>query len=184
MNALREKGQSPGLKRRKVSEMTPTLAPTTLSSNFRAQFRMPSNVLQSEGHSQAITLANGLNGVSSEGIRTSSQRLATPRQATSLFPHDRDNLVILARRKATNLFRTVPIDHIQTLDDFFTACGIVWEIEAARLFVYLPGDAKGLVEIVASRASSFTEAMRMFPRGLDNQPAVIRVLVLSGGEEL
>ncbi|CZR67250.1 uncharacterized protein PAC_17149 [Phialocephala subalpina] len=100
----------------------------------------------------------------------------------SILPRDCDYLMVIARQKATNVYKSINISDIRSVEDFFNACGLIWGMEVENLYVYLP-DSDGLLEVIAGNRDSFKDVMRLFPRGRDNDKTVLmKVLVIAQGE--
>lgn len=89
------------------------------------------------------------------------------------------NLVIIARLKDNDSFREVKVENINSTEDLFVACGEVWQVQAAKLFAYLPGS--GVLEVLGR--SGFKDILKLFPPAPGGEGATwIRFLVLVQGE--
>ncbi len=159
-------GQEPSSKRRKSGY-------TQYSRGRTAKDRLhtPNNVTSMAGRSQTATPASGVNA---SPIR--------PPRLMSIFPRD----VVLARLKAKNIFRSVDVTNVYSVDEFFAACGAAWQIRVEKLYVYLPDNIDGILEVNPGSHSSFKDALKMFHRGPDNEKetVMIRVLLLAQDEHV
>jgi len=102
--------------------------------------------------------------------------------AISIFPDNKDNIIVLARLKSNDAYRLIDISDVDSLKGLFEACGTVLQIQVKRFYIYLP-DNDGVLEFLVDESASFKMALKMFQDDSDNEKVVaIRVLVLAEGE--
>ncbi|KUJ07088.1 uncharacterized protein LY89DRAFT_367763 [Mollisia scopiformis] len=137
-------------------------------------------------------------GTPSQSVGTPSQSVGTHRRIESLsglstparvsvapplplLPPHHDHLVFLVRRKIRNVFRSVDLSNVHSIDGLFNVCGATWQMNVTKLYIYLP-DKDGVLEVVAGNRSSFTNALKIFPEN-DGKGVLVQMLLLAEGED-
>ncbi|KAF8848618.1 hypothetical protein BDZ45DRAFT_698242 [Acephala macrosclerotiorum] len=156
--------------------------PLHLKKKRKSEFYHKSSIASSVARFDSVPSFEGHSATPSRAMETPSiaNTPTSSPPAASILPHDPGYLMVLARQKATKVFKSVGVTNIRSVEDFFNACGLVWTMEVDKLYVYLPDNSGGLLEVVSR--SDFKDVMRLFPRGQDNETVLIKVLVLAEGQ--
>lgn len=99
-----------------------------------------------------------------------------------IFRGNRKTMLVIARLKLSDEFRVVDTENVHSIEGLFGACGAVWGIRVAKLYLYLPPPS-GKIDVQANGSKIFN----MFVRDLRNTAVspdsfTVRLMVLVEGE--